>query len=470
MALPSEKVYLNGIDGGTGQPLIPPLWPDEAIRLASSPPRVRATVRTLRGLAQVLERPSYGLPFDIDPSDVATAGWGVVFPAESSVEVRKALQPLLDHRQAHVMPERFRLLDYRRDETHREWRMRHGVAVGSVVTERVPYYLLLAGPPSEMPFEFQSLLAVEYAVGRLHFDRLDDYRRYAESVVAYEAGSGAPAQPEGIYWSPTHTDDVLSTRLVDLLVAPLYERKEGQAASVRARWFRDPEAVKQRLVEVLHDGPPGPQARLLFAAAHGLGWPRGHPLQLPTQGALVCQDWPGDRPLIGADYLSAEDIGDEAHVHGLVAFLAASYAAGSPSRDQFLKGRDSFGGGTGETDFVAALPQRLLAHPHGGALAVIGPADRAWACAVAPRSPDALLGPYRSCVRRILTGQPVGLATKDFSERYAGLSAELLALQDDARFGRQDENLVSTWVERNACMSYVVLGDPAVRLRVRAVG
>jgi hypothetical protein len=82
-------------------------------------------------------------------------------------------------------------------------------------------------------------------------------------------------------------------------------------------------------------------------------------------------------------------------------------------------------------------------------------------------SPAAISTDLPSCVCRILGGEPVGHATKDISEKYAILSADLLGLiGPDGSGAATDERLVNAWIERNDAQNYVVLGDPAVRLRV----
>jgi hypothetical protein len=56
--------------------------------------------------------------------------------------------------------------------------------------EIVPYYLLLIGPPDVIPFDFQYLLGVEYAIGRLAFETAVEYENYARSIVAYDSAKG----------------------------------------------------------------------------------------------------------------------------------------------------------------------------------------------------------------------------------------------------------------------------------------
>ena len=121
-----------------------------------------------------------------------------------------------------------------------------------------------------------------------------------------------------------------------------------------------------------------------------------------------------------------------------------------------------------EQPFVAALPQRLLSHPNGGALAVLGHVERAWGYSIKPPGVGAQLQPFRNLIGRILSGEPVGNSTKDFSDKYAVLSAELLSELDESQPGGKpkDSELAWKWIERNDAQNYVVLGDPAVRVRV----
>jgi hypothetical protein len=202
-----------------------------------------------------------------------------------------------------------------------------------------------------------------------------------------------------------------------------------------------------------------------------MGWPKGHADQVAKQGALLCQDWPGFGQ-IGADhYFTGTDLPDDARVHGMIAFHFACYGAGTPHRDGFFHEPGQPPPEIADKPFLAALPKRLLAHPQGGALAVIGHVERAWGYSiVAPKAGPQLL-PFQNTIGRILVGQPVGYAVKDFNERYAALSTNLVGMLEDIDFGAQvpDEELASTWIERNDAQNYAVVGDPAVRLRVEVM-
>jgi hypothetical protein len=458
----------------TGNYLVPPLSAADAAAAARGQVAEAGHGGWLRRLRDALLR-RRALPFDVDPIDVARAGWGIVFAADTPSEVRGALEPLIAHRRRHVPPERCKVLEYRPGEAMRDWLKRHGVYTGSVAPTKVPYYLLLVGEPAAIPFEFQYLLDIEYAVGRLAFDRPDPYRLYAESVVAYETSATVPTAREVVYWGTRHPADRATQMSADCLITPLLrgvpaapgQEQEPAIAEVlgfRGRGLLGRDATKANLAEVLHSARPA----LVFTASHGMGWPRGHENQLPAQGALLCQDWSGFGSVRPDHYLAAADIAADARLHGLVAFFFACYGAGTPAFDPFLTDRGRGPVAVAERAFVAALPQRLLAHPGGGALAVLGHVERAWGYSIRPPGVGPQLVPFRNGLGRILRGEPVGHATKDFSEKFAALSAELLDQLDETRPRPwpDERELARTWIERNDAQNYIVLGDPAVRLAV----
>ncbi len=469
-----ELIHVNGIDGVTGTDLVPPMSTDEAASLAKSLPVIGDKAYFAR--FDPAGHPLKGLSFGLDPTNPAVVGWAVVFASGESEAVKQALQPLIDHRAKTIPADRCLVLDYLPGETMKTWLKRHGVAVGSIAPRKVPYYLLLVGEPTAIPFEFQYLIDIEYAVGRLSFDTADEYRRYAESVVDYETSAAPPTTKEIVYWATRHRADVATQMSADYFINPLFEGTPAtpdadaevaiaEVLKFRSRLFKGPDATHANLAEVLH-GETRPA--MLVTASHGMGWPLGHASQRPAQGALLCQDWPGRGSIAPAHYLAAADIADDARLHGLVAFHFACYGAGTPALDPFLSNR---GGGpiaVAEHPFIAALPRRMLAHPQGGALAVIGHVERAWGYSIMPPGVGPQIVPFRNLIGRILDGEPVGHATKDLNERFAALSAALLDKVDEAQPGPRPSaaDLASTWIERNDAQNYVVLGDPAVRVRI----
>jgi hypothetical protein len=79
----------------------------------------------------------------------------------------------------------------------------------------------------------------------------------------------------------------------------------------------------------------------------------------------------------------------------------------------------------------------------------------------------------RDVMVRILQGQRIGQATDSFNMRWAVLSAELQESQNlREAFSDQlvsNAQLANRYVARNDARNYVVLGDPAVRLRTESM-
>lgn len=470
-------LWFNGLDGRKGGYLFPPVLPRHVADLACGATVDRARVRELQAWVQRSEgKARRGLKEGLDPAKLEEAGWGVIFPSSmDSAALREALAPLLDLRRAQAGKRQERFFrefvgddGYRDGESKIEFLARHGAGPGPADPEKVPYYLLLVGEPEAIPFSFQYQLDVQYAVGRLCFDTIEDYRRYAESVVAAETG-GAGRSPRACFFAPANPGDSVTGSSRAHLAQPV-------ASGVRLsqpRWSVETvcgeEATRSRLGSLLDEAPA-----FLFTACHGLGFPAGDPLQRDRQGALVCQDWPG--PSSGfvdrEHYFAAEDVGEKARVHGLVAFCFACFGAGTPRWDDFTRKNQGPRRELSPGAFLARLPQRLLAHPRGGALAVIGHVERAWGFSLVWPGAGAQITAFESTVRRLLDGKPVGWAMEPFNQRYAELTSDLAAEVEALGYGKKlDETaLAGLWTASHDARNYTIIGDPAVRIACNIQG
>jgi hypothetical protein len=460
-----NRIYLNGVDGETGQYLVPPFEPAQAAALARDNPTGEGLSRWLKRVARAVRERYLGLPIDVDARDVAQAGWAIVFHTDEPAPVREALEPLVDLRRTQVGDARTKVLEYRAGEQWRDWLARHGVSAGTIDPTKVPYYVLLVGEPSRIPYSFQFLLDIEYGVGRIAFDTAAEYRAYAESIVEYESGEHVPTSKTAVFFGTRHAFDRATQLSADALVAPL-AKLVGDRSGFETRLVAPREATKETLATILrgNEGVPA----FCFTATHGVGFRKGHPDQLAKQGALICQDWARFGALDGRHYFAAEDVPSDARLHGLVAFHFACFGVGTPEHDNFMHEPGVAPPQIAERPFVAKLPQALLAHPGGGALAVIGHVERAWGCSIGSAKAGAQLLPFENAAGAILRGWPVGYACKDFNERYAALSAELSELleQIGALAVIPDDELASVWLERNDARNYAVVGDPAAHIRV----
>jgi hypothetical protein len=469
----TNLVYVNGIDIDSGKYAFAPRSIDDLAKHVLVHPSVR-------GFAEWhVERPrSFGVRFGMDPAKLEEAGWAIVVHEDTPQDVRGALEPLIKLREQQA-GNRFKTLDYKKGEQTRAWYQRHHISAGNLDPEIVPYYLLLVGAPDLIPFDFQYLLGVEYAVGRLAFDAAGDYERYARSIVDYERANRIPNAKEIAFWGTRHLGDPATNLSASFLIDPLANGVAQALGALKRPIHADvgyertlhlgDDATKESLLANLHAAKP---PAMLFTASHGMAMRSGHPKQLTDQGALLCQDWPGFGTMRPQNYLAAADIADDANVKGTVAFLFACFGDGTPDADQFpmdLSQADAVPP-LAPKPFIAALPRRLLAHPNGSALAVIGHIDRAWSFSMqASNVPEAQIGTFRNTLGFVLTGDPVGNAIRgQFGARFAALSTALASATSPVAptaMHLSDRDLVSFWLERNDAQNYVVLGDPAVRIR-----
>jgi hypothetical protein len=413
----------------------------------------------------------------VDPTNLAQAGWGVIFAHNADPAIKEALSDLLKLRQEQA-GDLFKIYagptGFRPTDTKQSFLSNNRMTTsGPVVPENGPYYLLIVGSPEEIPYIFQYQLAVQYAVGRIHFDTVQEYANYASSVVAAEKGQIQLPRKAALFGvaNPDDRSTQLSqANLAQPLLKLLQERPDWEVSA----YLKD-QATKAQLQRLL-GGDQTPA--FLFTTSHGMEFPMNDKRQFPHQGALLCQDWPGPVAWRGAvpqdHYFAGDDIASDNQLGGLVTFHFACYGAGTPQYDEFSqqagnKNRKPIA----PRPFVAHLPRKLLSHPKGGALAVISHVERAWGysfLATSKGKERSEIGTFESTITRILDGKPLGLATEYFNQRYAelgsDLSVQLEEIENDAKY---DPYLVaSLWTANNDARSYVILGDPAVRLPVAA--
>jgi hypothetical protein len=467
------KGYPNGVDGSSGAYLTQALNAECVVRRAAGWARDEAALDELVAEAEQVFSVRYG----VDPLRVDSAGWGMIFADDAPPEVRLALRPLLEWRHSqggHYVKEFSGIQGYRNGMSSEQFLVAHGSAPGQPADpEFIPYYLLIIGDPTAIPFEFQYGLGLQYAVGRIAFADPSQYANYARSVILAEQSVLRRARQVALF-GPACTDDDAtiqsSQHLVEPLAAALHSRR--QAAGWEVASYLAGEASRERLTALVSAGPA-----LLFSATHGVGFPCGHPSQARHQGALLCQDWPGPVNHVGAlppeFYYSADDAERGAGPAGLVAMLFACYGAGTPEMDDFadstLTPAPNFSPPRlAPAPIVASLVQALLGHPDGGALAVVGHVDRAWGWSFAwPGTRTAQLAVFQDALLPLMDGCPLGHAMDVFRHRHGELAAVLAIRLAEIRNGRSiadPDVLAAMWTAHTDARNYLIMGDPAVRL------
>lgn len=416
--------------------------------------------------------PSAGMRFGGAPNDLAYAGWGLIFAANVDASpYLDALAELLAMRRQQA-GEKFRIFagpdGYRPGETASKWLNRHGAALNMIDPDRkVPYYLAIVGPPTDIPFEFQYALDIVAGVGRLDFASLAELQAYAHSVASFESNTDLVTARQLELFATCHDFD-RATQLFTKNVAEPFSAGTPTTAPLgtQLHFSVNPtlreHATKETLARILSkEIAPS----ILFTGTHGMAFDLGDERQQDNQGALVCQDWPGYGNISEEHWFAASDVPANANVHGLMHFFFACYGAGTPEYDNFLFKPTNVR--IGEAPRTARLPQKLMSLPQGGVLASLGHIDRAWATSFQTQRGVSQTQGFQDVILQLMAGHRVGYATDQFNGQWGVLSTELADILQNKAYGKEisDADLLAIQIARDDCRNYVVLGDPAVRLR-----
>ncbi|MGD8805366.1 MAG: hypothetical protein PVH65_05925, partial [Chloroflexota bacterium] len=474
-----ELLYFNGIDVTTGTYERQPMSSKDLWQTIKGEKKVPPPPENLPELKFRHDKSGehFGIAAGHDPTKLEEAGWGVIFANDADPGVKEALSELLTWREKQA-GDRYRIYEgtkgQRPDESKTDFLARHGAGPGPANPKKVPYYLMIVGSPDRIPYRFQTQLDVQYAVGRIHFDTLDEYANYAKSVVTAES-DGLKLPRRGVFFGPANPDDRATKLSADKLVDPLFAKfsgKEFKSWDFKAI-MRD-EATREQL-EALLSGDQTPS--LLFTASHGASFPMDNSMQRTHNGALVCRDWPGPRewrkPLPEKFYFAGDHLDPNWNLLGLIAFFFACYGGGTPRMDEFSAQafRDTRRQ-IAKHDFLAHLPTKMLSQPKGGALAVIGHVERAWGFSFVWPGVEKQTEVFESTIQLLLEGHPIGSAFEYFNERYAELSTVLNDELEEIKFDKPEDpfKLANWWTANNDARGYAIIGDPAVRLPVADEG
>jgi hypothetical protein len=473
--LMDEELIPFGIDAETGRPLPSIDLSAERIaeRVAVPPEEDKATAQ------RTIQLKSFGPITGIDEENLASAGWGIMF-ASSDPEadaIEAALKPLLERRE-HQAGEFYKVFKkesgYKLGDTAVKWLGRQGNKPGLDLVDPangVPYYLMIVGSPDTIPIQFQYQLDIYWAVGRLHFDNVDDYARYARSIVAYETVGNSRQRKQLAIFAPRHDFDRATQLFHDNVAQRFFDGAGvapplGKNQGFTLQGVMGEAATKQGFADLLSGRRDAGVPAMLLSGSHGMVFGMDDARQGDCQGALVCQNWPGYGAIGEREWFAAGDLSGDAKLHGMICFLFACYGGGYGTIDSFRDGPGGRARQIARKAAIARLPQAMLAHPGGSALAVIAHIDRAWAYTFQTLNGGPQTQGFREVLTCLMLGRSVGSSTDRFNTRWAALSTEL---SDALRDGVTEEvarRLARLWIARDDARNYIVLGDPAVKLRV----
>ncbi len=421
-----------------------------------------------------------------NPDDLSETGWCILFASDADPAIKAQLQPLIDLRHKQVADDNlFKIFEGTDSgvgpgQTADNWVQYRGVSLTAQVdpTAGVPYYVLIVGQPDRIPFEFQNLLKMQWAVGRLAFDNIEDYGRYAQAVVQYESDAFHPVQRKNAAVWITHNDGDLATGMLSDALCPNFLDAQHPLGCGNAKFTLDAftattpkQATKQQFIDMLRGNIPGGPPAVFFTGSHGAEYAITDPaLQRRMQGSLFTQEWVRGTAGGPNNLISAEDIPADAKLQGTMAFLFACYSGGCPADNNYYFGPNGAQLPVAPAPLIAALPQALLSH---GALAVIAHIDLAFPYAFQDVTGTPQVQAVRDPLTYLMFGRRAGYAADCLSDRWSHLCSQLIESEaitastvPNAPQPLNDAARTALTIARDDARNYIVLGDPAARLRI----
>ena len=388
-------------------------------------------------------------------------------------EIIEAVEPLAKHR-GMANPGDPMIYDCKFEHEWWEW-IRNNC--WPLALDEAPYYIMIIGGPDQVPFLFQALIDSTAAVGRIHFDSIDDLEEYVKKVIRLEKAADPVVSREVVMFAPDGgiTDPTFFSRMY--MAQPLSEHVKDKLNFSTKRILED-DATKKSLTDALDNSNPA----LVYTASHGLGAPKERlEIQKKYNGAVCCQDMHTLENLTIPEFTySADDVPlDGTYLEGSAFFEFSCFGYGTPKRSDFEHwlGDPKL---NADEDFVSALPKKLLAHPK-GPIGFFGHVDMAFLEGFAdPNNPYILkrwhsrVAPFKKAVEEILKAQSLGMILSTMNERYEIGSIMLTNVIDGIRSGHlkmtpeEQARLVEYWITRSDAQNYMLFGDPGTYVRIPA--
>ena len=348
--------------------------------------------------------------------------------------------------------------------------------------EDQPRYLLVLGDADEVSFELQQHLAVDRFVGRLTFVREEEFELYADKVLRAETGASRAERARALFF--TAHDGTVSIRHghEHLISRGLRScQQSARRGGFPASELRELDSPRGSSAARLLASVAEPTPTVLLSLSHGNGGPtsgwRSPEEQRRHQGALF---------LGNGQTLTVDDVSRHPFLPGGVWVYFACFSVGTPQRGMYTpwlqRLKDAGTGGQGLESvlssrpldgrpFVAALPQAALANPE-GPLAVLGHVDLAWSYAYQEPGGYNHATRFAHLLGDMVRHRRAGVGLYSLTNAIAAIDARLalfhqgdaVALLEGCEPPREAMDRAHLWMMRHDLASYLLLGDPAVRL------